>query len=94
MQGSIVQLNFRAAFDRVSHSGLFFIFGSMLPICIEFLSNRRQRFVTDGATSERIQTVYGVPQGSVLGSLLFIQYTSKMFQLVQNRLYAYANDYT
>ena len=30
----------------------------------------------------------------MLGPLLFILYTSEMFELVENRLYAYADDYT
>ena len=36
----------------------------------------------------------GVPQGSILGPLLFILYTSEMFDLVENRLFAYADDST
>ena len=35
-----------------------------------------------------------MPLGSVLGSLLFILYTSEMFELVENRLYEYADDST
>ena len=64
----IVQLDFSAAFDRVSHSGLLFKLksigegGSVLSICREFLSNRRQRVVVDGATSEWVPIVSGVPQ--------------------------------
>ena len=48
MESYIVQLDFRAAYDRVSHSGLLFklkyigVGGSVLSICMEFLSNRRQ----------------------------------------------------
>ena len=57
MESFIVQLNFSAASDRVSHSGLLFklksigVDGSVLSICREFLSNRRQRVVVDGANS-------------------------------------------
>ena len=50
--------------------------------------------MVDGATSEWIPIVSAVPQGSVLGPLLFILYTSEMFELVENRLYAYADDST
>ena len=66
----------------------------MLPIYGEFLFKRRHRVVVDGATSEWIPIVSGVSQGSVLGPLLFIFYPSEMFQLVENRLYAYADDST
>ena len=66
MESYIVQLDFSAAFDRLSHSGLLFKLksigagGSVLPICREFFSNRRQRVVVDGATSEWIPIVDGV----------------------------------
>ena len=71
-----------AAFDKVSHSGLFFklksigVGGSVLFICREFLSNLRQRVVVDGATCEWIPIISRVPQGSVVGLLLYILYTS------------------
>ena len=100
MESYIVQLDFSAAFDRLSHSDLLFKLksigagGSVLSICREFFSNRRQRVVVDGATSEWIPIVDGVIQGSVLGPLLFIIYTSEMFELLENRLYAYAHDST
>ena len=89
----IVQLYFSAAFDRVSHSGLLLklksigVGGSVLSICMEFLSNHRQRVMIDGATSEWISIVSGVP-------LLLILYTSEMFELVENTPYAYADDST
>ena len=82
------------------HSGLLFklksigVGGIVLSICIEFLSYRRRRVVVDDATSEWIPIAYGVPQGSVLGSLLFSLYSSEMFELVENRLYGYADDST
>ena len=76
----------------MSHSGLFFklksvgVDGSVLSICRVFFSNRRKRIVVDGATSEWIPIVSGLPQGSVLGPLLFILYTSEMFDLIEDRL--------
>ena len=78
MECYIVQVDFSAAIDRESHSGLLFklkcigVSGSVLFICREFLSNRRQRVVVDGATSEWIPIVSCIPKGSVLGPLLFI----------------------
>ena len=85
MESNSVHLNFSAALDIVSHNGLLFtlksigVGGSVLFICREYLSNRRQRFVVNGATSEYIPIVPCVPQRSVLGPLLFILYASEMF---------------
>ena len=96
----LVQLDFSAAFERVCHDGLIFklrsagVGGCLLSICREFLTDRRQRVVFDGASSEWIPKISGVPQGSVFGPLLFILYTSEMFDLVENRLFAYADDST
>ena len=58
IQSYIAHLYFSAAFHRVSHSGLSFnlqsigVCGSVLSIYKEFLSDRRQRVVADGAASE------------------------------------------
>ena len=46
--------------------------------------------MVDGAASARIPIISCVSRGSVLGPLLFILYTSKMFELVENRLFLYA----
>ena len=92
METYIVQLDFSDAFDRVSHSGLLFklksvgVGDSVRSICREFLSNRRQRVVVDGASSEWIPIVSGVPQGSMFDPFLFILYARELFQLVENRL--------
>ena len=48
--------------------------------------------MVDGATSKWIKTVSRMPQGSVLGPVLFILYVSEMFELVEIRLCANADD--
>ena len=50
--------------------------------------------MVDGALSQWIPIISGVPQGRALSPLLFILYTSEMFELVENRLFAYADDST
>ena len=85
---------------RYNHSRLLFklkygcVGGSVLSICRKFLSNRRQRVVVDGATNEWIPIVSGVTQGNVLGPLMCILHISEMFELMENRLYGYAEDST
>ena len=49
--------------------------------------------MVNGPNSEWIQIISSVPPGSVLGVLLSILYTSEMFELVENRLYAYVDDH-
>ena len=49
--------------------------------------------MVDGAASEWIPIISGVPQGNMFG-LLFILYASEMFELLENRLFAYADDST
>ena len=100
MKSYIVQLEFTFVLDRVSHNGLLFklksigVGGSALSICREFLSKRRQRVVADEATSAWIPIVSGVPQGTVLGPLLFVLYTCEMFELLENKPYANADNST
>ena len=50
--------------------------------------------MVDGAASEWIPIISGVPQGSELGRLMFILYTCEMFEQVENRLFDYADDST
>ena len=84
----------------MSHSGLLFklmsigVGSSVLFICREFLSNRRLRVVVDGAISERILICFWRDTGKCVGSFLFIPYTSEMFELFDNRLYVYTDDFT
>ena len=84
----LFQLDFSAAFDRVSHRGMLYklrfigIVEKFLSIVAEFLSDRRQYVRLNGKVSESVDVVLGVPQGNFLGPLLFILYISELFRIV------------
>ena len=56
--------------------------GSVLSILPQFLLNRSQHVMVDGCRSKLVNAVSGVSQGSVLGSLLFLLFTSELFSIV------------
>ena len=58
------------------------------------MSSRTQRVKVDGVFSSSIDVVSGVPQGSVLGPLLFLQYIADLPRLLQNELVGYVDDST
>ena len=60
-----------------------------------FLTGRTQQVVFDGSLSSTRPVFYGVPQGSVLGPLLFTMYTADNSKVVAShgiQLHQYADD--
>ena len=95
-----MQIDYRAAFDMIKHLGILYklcfvgIGGSVLSILTQFLSNRSQQVMVDGCQSKLVNVVSRVPQGSVLGLLVFLLYTSDLFSILENKLISYADDAT
>ena len=50
--------------------------------------------MVDGCSSKLVNVGSGLPQGSVLGPLLFPLYTSELFSVLENKLIGYAGDST
>ena len=66
----------------------------LLSILTQFLSDRSQHVMVDGCRSKLVNVVSGVPQGSVLGQLLFLLYSSELFSILENKLIGNADDST
>ena len=47
--------------------------------------------MVDGCLSKLVNVVSGEPQGSVLGQLFFLLYTSELFSILKNTLIGYAD---
>ena len=57
-----------------------------------FLSNRKQKVVVDGAASKETDVTSGVPEGTVLGPLLFLIYISDIGENVNSSKKVYVDD--
>ena len=86
------------AFDRVWHAGLIYklraagVTGAVLAWFKSFLSNRRQRVVLPGANSDWVFIRAGVPQGSILGPLLFLLYMNDKVLEIKSNIRLFADD--
>lgn len=84
----LLLLHLSVAFHTVDHSQLlsrlsfrFGIKGTVLQWLTSYLNNRLQFVQVDGGTSNQHVLACGVPQGSVLGPLLYILYTSPIAEI-------------
>ena len=86
------------AFDRVWHRGLikklhgYGIRGQLLNWFKDYLSNRQQLVLLDGKKSDIMDVKAGVPQGSILGPLLFILYINDIVSSIVSSIRIFADD--
>ena len=95
----VIYLDFAKAFDKVDHGMICHklrdlgIVGKLGEWLHDFLKDRSQAVVANGAISRKTLIVSGVPQGTVLGPLLFIVALSDMPSVIQSAtLTSYADD--
>ena len=93
-----VFLDISKAFDKVWHEGLLFklrrngVSGKLLKFFESYLQNRKQRVVLNGFYSDFSTIESGVPQGSVLGPLLFLVYINDLEKNVISNVKFFADD--
>ena len=86
------------AFDKVWHQGLLYklkqngISGNLLEILTGFLKDRKQRVVLNGQNSLWANIKAGVPQGSILGPLLFLIYVNDLPDNQSTNVKLFADD--
>ena len=97
-QIDLVLLDFSKAFDKVNHLKLLFklsqhgVKGNTLNWIRSFLLGRTQAVVLEGERSAEAPVTSGVPQGSVLGPLLFLLYINDLPQNIQSQVRLFADD--
>ena len=97
-QTDLILLDFSKAFDIVNHLKLLYklscfgVKGNTLDWIQSFLIGRTQTVVLDGESSEEVKVTSGVPQGSVLGPLLFLLYINDLPENIQSQVRLFADD--
>ena len=93
-----VYLDFRKAFDTVSHKRLLLkikacgISGMVYDWIESWLTGRKQRVTLGGNQSDWVNVTSGVPQGSVLGPLFFLIFINDLDEDLINLLLKFADD--
>ena len=97
-QSDLILQDFSKAFDKVNHLKLLYklqlhgIQGKTLGWIESFLIGRTQCVVLDGDSSTELPVSSGVPQGSVLGPILFLLYINDLPDNIQSNVRLFADD--
>ena len=94
----LILLDFSKAYDKVIHLKLLYklqvhgVQGKTLGWIESFVIGRTQCVVLDGDTSTKLPGSSGVPQGSVLGPILFLLYINDLLDNIQSNVCLFADD--
>ena len=94
----VIYLDFMKAFDKVPHQRLLhklkaYGIGSNIVTWMEdFLIGRKQQVCVNGQLSQSVNVTSGIPQGSVLGPLLFVLYINDMPDKIKSNIFLFADD--
>ena len=94
----VIYLDFRKAFDLVPHGRLLKkieYYGIQDPFkswLEDFLKDRKLFVAFGDEKSESVEVTSGIPQASVLGTLMFVLYINDLPDCLENTVYMFADD--
>ena len=97
-QTDLIRLDFSKAFNKLAYEKLLLkpyhygYGGDIIKWIKDFLDNRKQAVVINGANSDKSSVSFGVTQGSVLSPVLFIAYINDLPEQVKSRVRLFEDD--